>query len=469
MTNVYFEKLSEFANSRIDLFLQNKVTKEKLVRKISKHKHMRLEKINIKNFKSLGDVTLTPSDLTVIIGPNNSGKTNFSNALRFLSEVYNYGLETAVRRNGGYENIALRKQRRSRASISFEVTIKVNYSEFRYEYFSPDISFFIGARPESGEHLDDIYINHYFSFRATRQSIKAEYIVESERLTIMVNDKNDKKNLSQLFRYDRQENKPLNTMFDSKKIVADSAIHIFDKERYWEKMNVNSQELLISNNLIPHISPINYIIRNWAIYQFNPTISRSEGVPTPNPQIDNYGKNLPALVDWLITNHKEKWETILDTIKIIIPGLTDITTGYLHNKTLGLFFSEEGFGRPWNADEVSDGTILTLSMLCSVIDPRKSMIVLEEPENSIHPWIIRTIMEFLKEVSKEKNIILTTHSPILIDLVHPKDIWTISRANGITELIQLTTLDHTIVSGWEKGNFKISQYIDSGLIPNLVP
>lgn len=118
---------------------------------------------------------------------------------------------------------------------------------------------------------------------------------------------------------------------------------------------------------------------------------------------------------------------------------------------------------------MSDGTILTLAMLCAVADPRKTLVFIEEPENSVHPWIIREILAFLNQISKNKNIVITTHSPTIIDSVHPAKIWTIARTKGVSELQRLIDLDSKIERDWENGEYKISEFIDSGLIPKIVP
>ena len=90
---------------------------------------MHLNKIEIKNYKSLADVKFdNPTDLSVLIGPNASGKTNFADALSFLSDVFYFeSIETAVRRKGGYENIALRRARRSKSEIRFAIELSIKH------------------------------------------------------------------------------------------------------------------------------------------------------------------------------------------------------------------------------------------------------------------------------------------------------------------------------------------------------
>ena len=78
---------------------------------------MRITQLKVQNYKSLRSITLEPSGLTVLVGANGSGKSNLADCLDFISEVYRHGLEVAVARKGGYENIAHRKQRRSKGAV----------------------------------------------------------------------------------------------------------------------------------------------------------------------------------------------------------------------------------------------------------------------------------------------------------------------------------------------------------------
>src|SRR3954468_15104997 len=91
---------------------------------------MRLLEVSIQNFKSLKSVTLKPGPLSVFIGPNGAGKSNLCEALAFTNDMYRWGLEHAVARYGGYENICFRHTRRSTAPIAFSLAINSSGERF---------------------------------------------------------------------------------------------------------------------------------------------------------------------------------------------------------------------------------------------------------------------------------------------------------------------------------------------------
>jgi predicted ATPase len=78
-----------------------------------------------------------------------------------------------------------------------------------------------------------------------------------------------------------------------------------------------------------------------------------------------------------------------------------------------------------SADSVSDGVILSLAFLAIAFAPRPpGVLLLEEPENGVHPAALKDIMKTLRGLSKDKGVqvVLTTHSPYLLDLVEPEDV-----------------------------------------------
>lgn len=436
---------------------------------------MFIRKIRIHNYKSLRNVVFEPSGLSCLVGPNASGKSNFANALDFLSEVYNYGLEPAIARKGGFENIAFRKDRRSKAPLEFEISVEASLSELRYLSLL-DTS----LRKRKG---DRITFLHRFSVSAANRNIKADFVVDNEQLEIThsATQKNEEPVISNLLSFslggDKKPELELTKDRNLKDLVQDIEYYTeFYEERFKGTEGMlerNRQELFFS--FIPFrqtvFSDFVRFLSNVQVFQFSPYLSRTPGVPTPNPSLSSTGENLPAIIDWLQRNHEKRWEEVMSGMRDLMPELKNITVQYLHNKTLGIVFyeRESGKGRGWNADEVSDGTIQTLAILVASVDPRISLLIIEELENSIHPWVIKTLIEKLRAMSQEKNVILTTHSPTLVDLLYPSEIWVTYRLEKETTVIRLTTLNQSIEKDWEDGKYKLSEFLDTGLIPQAVP
>jgi len=426
---------------------------------------MQISQLNVQNFKSLRNIELSPSELTIIIGANGSGKSNLASAFDFLSDVYQNGLEFAIAKKGGYENIAYRKVRRTKSPISFSVEAILNRQETTR--LSKHYVFRDAFRP--GSHKQTIRIKHNFAIQAVKQSIRSEYSIQSEELTIFFEstqeeplffeDSNAPSFFLKLSREDGKIKVEVSSELVRKKIT--------DYFSYFNDTGLQDSDLEL---FVRHlISPLAGILGAIAVHQFSPQISRSPGAPSPQPRLTGYGQNLPSLVDWLKRHHAKKWRTVETAMRDIIPGLEEISIEYLHTKQLGLFFKEKNFGRAWTAEDVSDGTIQTLAILSAIADPRNSVIFLEEPENSVHPWIVRQIATQLKKLSPHTQIIVTTHSPLILNIVDPKSVWICFKQESETKIESLSILSPELVLDWENGVDRLFELIDTGSVGEAVP
>jgi predicted ATPase len=434
---------------------------------------MQITQLKVQNYKSLRSITLEPSDLTVLVGANGSGKSNLADCIDFISEIYNHGLEMAVARKGGYDNIAHHKKQRSRRAVSVDVT---SVYEWRY------------PMPRQAKPLFHVKCRHQFDFVTKGSSIRAEFRVIRERLDVSIMIDNKWVDLIHVERravdkYDARRpdkftmrlapNELLETLFPKQSpelrevYLGYQAIKAIAAER----QVLPSTELLMTTVGMPRGVFLGFAqaMRRIKVFQLSPTSSRQFGVPTPNPELDRTGANLPAVIDLIQKRFEEDWGKILQIMRGILPDLVDIEVGYNTSRTLSLFFQEAGAGRAWNTDEISDGTIQTLAILVAIFDPRSSALVIEEPENSVHPWVIRNVLEACVSASRTKQILITTHSPIVVNYVKPDHVWVIWRGGGESKLARLTDLDPSFLEMWQAGKVSTFDFLDSGGVTEAVP
>jgi len=427
-----------------------------------------LRRIRIRNYKSLKDVELRPHGLTTLIGPNGSGKTNCADAVIFLSEAYQHGLEMAIARKGGYENIAFRRGKRSTADIGFSVEAFFP-ATFVDRIIASNLSHLRGAT------YKHVVVHHTFAFRATGQGIKAAYKIRAEKLGIKFFEDKPRADDSNLVEHIVVERDNPN------ELAPDSVIGPFAKEvqrrlerlREEEDLLAPGQDELLGFSLLPHMAARGSIfiqeMSRIAVFHFAPEICKGSGVPTPNPRLTRHGENLPALVDWLKRNRPSQWEHVISAMRDVVPGLEDISVQYTHNRQMNLSFEEEGIRRPWISEDVSDGTIHALAVLTSLADPNNSALFIEEPENSLHPWILRLLIERMRDAARKKTVIMTTHSPYVIDMLRPEETWVVSRQKGATRIQHLPEIEEGIVEQWKDGDVRLSEFFDAGLVPSAVP
>lgn len=417
---------------------------------------MKLRSIEITGYRSLYDVHVEPGDLTVMTGPNNSGKTNFVEALEFLAETSRHGLEVAINRKGGIENIIHRRMARTRRSLTFSVdaTVEVGHPG-RY----------VGETDSMTQEVRDFHINHRFTIVPLSQRIDAEYQVSEESASVRVSARSQP-----LFELSRTSD-GISVALNEAKLSRDEWLQSMmpPSASYYERIyaRVRPADLMFTLSFDPIVRAYADSISSMRLYQLVPLEGRRPGVPTPNAEVDTHGANLPALVWFLRKNDQRAWRLVINSMRRIMPELTDIKTEFTTDRRLALQFVERGVKRSWSAEEVSDGTIQSLGMYTAVFDPRASLILIEEPENSVHPWIIRNFVDTCRETRRQ--IILTTHSPALLSYLNPKEVNLVWKRDGRTRIEPLLAVDPTVESMWEQGDVSLAEVIDSGLLPQSVP
>lgn len=141
------------------------------------------------------------------------------------------------------------------------------------------------------------------------------------------------------------------------------------------------------------------------------------------PPLDSRGESLPALLDYFLRRDRRRFFEYVDALKKRVPGLEDlhIATPTEENRQVDLVI-DGGLVLP--PESVSVGVRLLIFYLALTYHPRPpKVILLEEPENGVHPKRLADIVALLRDITKGTHcghpaqIILTTHSPYLLDNV----------------------------------------------------
>ncbi len=435
---------------------------------------MQINRIDIQGFRSLYKIEFRPDTFTVLVGANSAGKSNLGEALDFLAEVHSQGVELAVSRKGGFENIAFRRMRRTRQSLQFSISARLQVKEIlpihrelrRRPGRQPQLP--ISDRAELLTADNWLSVNHSFSLRADSRSARADFRVRSEEVS--VSGENQSK---PYFRLTRDgPDFVVDVLSEPADAAANLIIRPFDLAAKWfdfDDLPLEETELLLER------LRINYVVREatrilgrTSIYQLSPLECRRPGTPRPNPILGRHGEDLPAVVEHLRRHFMPAWQKIRNAMQQVLPGLVDVTTDFSSDRRLTLLFDEAGIGRPWNSAEVSDGTIQGLALFVALHDPRSPLVFIEEPENSVHPWIVRAFVDECRRATN-KQVMVTTHSPALIGYLRPAEIAVVWRRNGRTQIRRLLDLDLEAEDLWASGELTSFDLLDSGYVRESVP
>jgi predicted ATPase len=425
---------------------------------------MRLTKVNIQAYRSLYSVELVPRPFTVLVGPNNAGKTNLAGALEFLGRIARHGLEVAVGREGGFENLAFRRQRRTRMPVKFEFQAELNRGDSEPQHLRQ----FWPADTA-------IRVKYMFALRAADESRDADFRVTDELLDIRIYQEMVHKNPENAPVIEVKRRNNAITISMDKELEKNSNLQLlvdpFGEDGFLEYLQRLLEPTDLALNRMAFNQPVSALLENLGqtrLFQLTPVECRKAGSSTPSPELERHGGNLPGVVRYMQRNEPDAWERTLNAMRRIVPDLSTISTEFTTGRRLALLFQERG-ARAWNADEVSDGTIQSLALFTCLFDPRIPFALIEEPENSVHPWIVRTFADACRE-AQGKQVLVTTHSPALMSYLTPDELEIMWRSeDGHTHLCPLGELDPDAPRLWSNGKIDLYDLIDGGWVRESVP
>ena len=168
-----------------------------------------------------------------------------------------------------------------------------------------------------------------------------------------------------------------------------------------------------SMRLLSHISRYIYV------YKPDPAKFIMSSAINTEHLVSADASNLISFIFNLSQNYKSRFRQLEDDLKECIGDLVSISTPADPEGTGKLklkFFDQNDVGY-W-AEEVSEGVLYFLALLCIIHQPDPpKLLLLEEPEKGIHPRRIKEVMDFIFELARLRDIqiILTSHSPYVVD------------------------------------------------------
>ena len=145
------------------------------------------------------------------------------------------------------------------------------------------------------------------------------------------------------------------------------------------------------------------------------------------------GQNMPTVLRLLNANpdQKDAIDRLSRTFGTIAPYIESFGTQSLRSGKEYVEFIESSLGRGVESWESSDGSLRALAILLALeTHLPNSTILIEEPEQNLHPWAIRSIMEHIREIIKERNlqVIISTHSQQVLECVNPDEVLVVTRS-----------------------------------------
>jgi predicted ATPase len=154
------------------------------------------------------------------------------------------------------------------------------------------------------------------------------------------------------------------------------------------------------------------LYRNWDIGRLS-TARVPQPADLPNDFLSENTRNLGAVLDSLL-RHTTFHESIIGQLQELYARISDVRT-LTSGGTVQVFVRENELRELIPATRLSDGTVRFLCLLVILCHPAPPpLICIEEPELGLHPDVIHKIAELLKDAATRTQLIVTTHSDLLV-------------------------------------------------------
>ena len=351
-----------------------------------------LRQLHLKNLLSYGpeSAPLALGALNVLIGPNGSGKSNLLEAIALLRAAPG-DMRAVVRKGGGVSEWIWKGEKQAVAVIDAVV---------RNPY---------GTQP----------LRHVVEFSARQQS----FHLDDETIE---NERPYEGQTQPYFYYRYQQGRPVISMMnDERRLTRESVtpdISILAQRRDPESYPVITYLATVYEQI--------RLYREWAFGR-NTVFREPQLADMRSDRLEEDFSNLGLFLNRLRRNPKAK-RAILTALGDLYEGLSDFDVS-VEGGTVQVFFTEGDFTIP--ATRLSDGTLRYLCLLAILCDPEPPPLIgIEEPELGLHPDILPKLADLLLAASERTQLIVTTHSDILVDALteHPECVIVCEKHQGQT-------------------------------------
>ncbi len=158
------------------------------------------------------------------------------------------------------------------------------------------------------------------------------------------------------------------------------------------------------------------------------------------------GINGEALVPWLYylrETNKEKFEIITDSLRSAFPDFYELRFPPVAAGMLAMTWKDKNFTRPLFLHELSEGSLRFLWLVSLLQSSSLSAVTLiDEPDVSLHPELMRILVELMREASEKTQLVIATHSDSFVRFLEPHELKIFDLdENGCTNIIGADALD----------------------------
>lgn len=387
----------------------------------------------------------------ILVGPNASGKSTFLDVISFLGDIVREGLETSVRkRTPNYTDLIWLKEENS-FELAIEMRIPERYREITGRTGNCRYEIAVGKIPETGEF--GILSETMWFKPIEKAGIRQWPLFPSPPEppgTIIIGGtrKNWKKVVNKV--------KGGNDNFYAETKGFDHAFKLGPQKSALANLPEDENKFPVATWLK------RTLVQGIQILMLNSEVMKRPSPPGMPKYFRTDGSNLPWVIDRLNTEDPDRFCDWLEHLRTALPDLKHIKTVLREEDKHRYIVLAYQNGLEVPSWTISDGTLrmLALTILAYLPDIEGTLLI-EEPENGIHPKAIETVFQSLSSVYNAQ-VLIATHSPVIISAAHIENILCFAKSTeGATDVIN--GKDHPDLKEW-KGETSLDVLFASGVL-----
>lgn len=350
----------------------------------------RVVKVTIENFLSFKHAKVRLGKLNVLIGPNASGKSNFTKALRLLRNHARLGYP-ALPDYQGFEDITFGFNPYSKVRIGIEALLGGDKVEYELMMTGED-------------YFERAFINGKLALYGKGREAMERVLVEEGNEQRLVN----------------VSRPPITAPKEANLLPYTPAVASVLRDP--------------PPNSVGGLVRLSSFLKSVSAHSFSPDVIRARTRVKEDPVLNYRGRNLARVLLHLHLEERGAFSRVESVLKSLVPEVEEVIP-HLEGEYVEVWLRVKGLGKPLKPPNISDGTLRILAFITALYSGT-SLAVLEEPENCVHPHLLESLVSLMRGAPCQ--VIVTTHSPYLLDHVKPEEVLVVEKEGTETKVKGLT-------------------------------